>query len=135
MKLFLLVTLICSVEVEFLLKYYVTRFVVDCADREWSNLLVFPTCVCWSVYLPVRCMAGWFRSFQHPGHRARCAQQANESILNEEVQVDSYIIPGLLSSEWICTAMTNGHALENVGGLPFFNHAKELTLNLINLCN
>lgn len=72
----------------------------------------------------MRCVAGWFSSFQHPGHRAHCAQQANESILNEEVQVDSYIIPGLLSSEWICTAMTNGRALGNVGGLPFFNHLK-----------
>lgn len=83
----------------------------------------------------MRCVAGWLGSLQHPGHRAHCAQQANESILNEEVQVDSYIIPGLLSREWVCAAMTNGHALENVGGLPFFNHAKELTLNLINLYN
>lgn len=83
----------------------------------------------------MRCVAGWFRPFQHPGHRAHCAQQANESLLNEEVQVDSYIIPGILSSKRICTAMTNGRALENVGGLPFFNHAKELTLNLINLYN
>lgn len=80
-------------------------------------------------------VARWLSLFRHPWHRAHCVQQANESILNEEVQVDSYIIPELVSSDWIYTPMTNGQALEIVGGLPFFNQAKELVLNLINLYN
>jgi len=66
------------------------------------------------------------------------AQQAKESIRNEEVQVYAYIILVLQSSNWIHTPLTNGHALENVGGLPFlflYLHTKEPMLNLINLCN
>jgi len=45
---------------------------------------------------------------------------ANERVVNEEVQVDSFIIPLLPSSNWIYAPMTNGHAFEIVGGLSFF---------------
>lgn len=45
---------------------------------------------------------------------------ANESVVNEEVQVDSFIIALLPSSNWIYAPMTNGHAFEIVGGLSLF---------------
>lgn len=86
-------------------------------SHEHLSLLVFLDA---SAVLFICCMVRWPCSFQQPGPRARCAQQANESFLNEQVQVDSYIIPVLLSSNWIYTPMTNGHAFEIVGGLRFF---------------
>lgn len=69
-----------------------------------------------AVYLAV----WWPSLLQQPGHTARSALQANETILNEEVQVDSYINPVPLSSNRIYSPMTNGHAFEIVGGLLSF---------------
>lgn len=53
-----------------------------------------------------------------PGpERTAGAQQANEHILNERGQVDSYIILQLLRRRGIYTPMTNDQPLEIVGGL------------------